>query len=97
MTPVDKAAMQRDLLAAEQRIKAHATKTAHDLQTEVLRGLEAFARGNFARFRSLESVQADLNTRVAGIANKGRQVFPRASAIGPDPRHCTVDCAYAAF
>jgi len=33
---------------AEQRIKDHATEIAHDLQTEVLRRLEAFARGNFA-------------------------------------------------
>lgn len=56
--------------AAEQRLKEHATEIARDLQTEMLRGLEGFARGNFARFHSLESNQTDINTRMAALEER---------------------------
>ena len=56
--------------AAEQRLKDHATETARDLQTEILRGLEAFARGNFARIHAVESVQGDLAIRITALEER---------------------------
>ena len=40
------------------------TEKMRDMQTEMLRGLEKFARGNFSRFHTLETTQADVNTRL---------------------------------
>ena len=65
-TPEDRPATLRDVTtavaAAEQRITAAITaaeeragERARDLQTEILRGLEAFAKGNFTRFHTVES------------------------------------------
>lgn len=62
--------LKEDAIAAEQRLREHATETARDLQTEILRGLEGFARGNFARFRSLESNQTDINVRMAALEER---------------------------
>ena len=33
------------------------------MQTEILKGLASFAKGNFVRFHSVESNQTDLNVR----------------------------------
>ena len=35
-----------------------------DLQTELLRGIERFARGNFSRLHRLETSDNDLNERI---------------------------------
>ena len=35
-----------------------------DMQTELLRGIERFARGNFSRLRRLETSDNDLNERI---------------------------------
>jgi len=81
IAPEDRAATQRDvataITAAEQRITAaiiaaegRAAERARDLQTEILRGLESFARGNFARFHSVESNQTDLNIRMAALEER---------------------------
>ena len=62
----DKPATLNDLTASEQRItdtiaatiaaaEERAAERARDMQTEILTGLAAFARGNFARFHSVES------------------------------------------
>ena len=59
MTPEDKPATLGDLKtaidSAEQRIVDRLTEVMRDMQTEILTGLQAFAKGNFARFNSLES------------------------------------------
>ena len=60
------AAFSAAFSAAEER----AVERARDLQTEVLRGLEAFARGNFARFHSVESNQTDINIRMAALEER---------------------------
>lgn len=36
----------------------------HDMQTELLRGIERFARGNFSRLHRLETSDNDLNERI---------------------------------
>jgi hypothetical protein len=65
-TPNNSPATLQDLAAAEQRIvdtltaaitaaEERAAERARDLQTEILRGLETFARGNFARFHTVDA------------------------------------------
>jgi hypothetical protein len=75
-TPNPPATLQ-DLAAAEQRITAaivaaeqRSAERARDMQTEILKGLAAFARGNFARFHSIESNQTDLNIRMAALEER---------------------------
>ena len=41
-----------------------------DMQTEILRGLERFARGNFARMHRLEVSDNDLNERVNALEER---------------------------
>src|ERR1035437_4510692 len=74
MTPEDRPATLSDLTtaidSAEQRIIDRLTAVMRDLQTEILIGLQAFARGNSARFNSLESHQSDINIRLAAIEER---------------------------
>ena len=73
-TPEDRPATLRDLTtaidSAEQRIVDRLTEVMRDMQTEILNGLQAFARGNFARFNSIESHQSDINIRLAAIEER---------------------------
>jgi hypothetical protein len=41
-----------------------------DMQSEILRGLQSFARGNFARLHTLESTQGDTNIRLAALEER---------------------------
>jgi hypothetical protein len=41
-----------------------------DSQTQILRGLERFSRGNFARLHRLESSDADLAERLSAIEER---------------------------
>lgn len=77
MTPEDLAQITAIVAAAEQRItaaaaatEARAQETAHNMQTEILRGLEGFARGNFARMLRLETADADTNTRITALEER---------------------------
>jgi hypothetical protein len=74
MTPEDRPATLRDLTtaidSAEQRIVDRLTEVMRDMQTEILTGLQAFAKGNFARFNSLESNQTDINIRLAALEER---------------------------
>ena len=67
IAPEDKPATQRDvataITAAEARIVDRLTEVMRDMQTEILKGLASFAKGNFVRFHSVESNQTDLNVR----------------------------------
>jgi hypothetical protein len=40
------------------------------MQTETLRGLERFARGNFSRLHTIETTQADVNTRLGLVEER---------------------------
>jgi hypothetical protein len=57
--PVTQRQLTEALTAAENRIETRIvdrlTETMRDAQTEILRGLERFSRGNFARMHRLES------------------------------------------
>jgi hypothetical protein len=69
-TPEDRPATLRDLAAAEVCIVDHLTEVMRDMQTEILIGLQAFARGNFARMHALESGQTDTNIRLAALEER---------------------------
>ena len=70
IAPEDRPATQRDvataittaIAAAEERIVDRLTEVMRDMQTEMLTGLQAFARGNFTRFHTVESTQTDLTS-----------------------------------
>jgi len=58
--------------AAEERTAAIVAATKdetieamRDMQTEILRGIEQFARGNFARMHRIETSDNDTNVRIA--------------------------------
>jgi len=74
ITPADRPATQRDvttaIAAAEERIVDRLTEVMRDMQTEILTGMQSFARGNFARFHSVESNQTDINTRMAVLEER---------------------------
>jgi hypothetical protein len=70
IAPEDRPATLRDLNAVEQRIVDRLTEVMRDMQTEILKGLQAFAKGNFARFNSLESNQTDINIRMAALEER---------------------------
>ncbi len=50
--------------------EARVIETMRDMQTEILRGLERFARGNFARLHRVESGEADLNERLNALEER---------------------------
>ena len=78
IAPEDRPATQRDvataittaIAAAEERIVDRLTEVMRDMQTEMLTGLQAFARGNFTRFHTVESTQTDLNIRMAALEER---------------------------
>jgi len=45
-------------------------EAVRDMQTEMLRGLERFSRGNFSRFHTIETTQADVNTRLGLVEER---------------------------
>ena len=77
MTPEDLTQIAAIVDAAEQRItaasvaaEARAQETARNMQTEILRDLESFARGNFARMHRIETSDADTNTRITALEER---------------------------
>jgi hypothetical protein len=40
------------------------------MQTEILRGIEAFARGNFTRMHRIETSDADTNARIGALEER---------------------------
>ena len=78
IAPEDRPATQRDVTTAvttavataEERIVDRLTEVMRDMQTEILTGLQAFARGNFTRFHTVESTQTDLNIRMAALEER---------------------------
>jgi hypothetical protein len=50
--------------------EARAQETARNIQTEILRGLESFARGNFARMHRIETSDAATTERLAAIEQR---------------------------
>jgi len=55
-----KAETSTELKAAISAAKAETIEAMRDMQTELLRGIERFSRGNFAHLHRLESSDADI-------------------------------------
>jgi hypothetical protein len=66
LTDEDRTWINGRMEAVEQRI----VETVRDMQTEILRGIEAFARGNFARMVRLETADASTTQRLAAIEER---------------------------
>ena len=66
MAPEDIAQITAIVAAAEQRT----IEAMRAMQTEILGGLEGFARGNFARMHRLETSDADTNTRITALEER---------------------------
>ena len=52
------------------RDRDQTVEALRDMQTEMLRGIEAFARGNFARLHRIETSDADTNTRISALEER---------------------------
>jgi hypothetical protein len=74
VAPEDRPATQRDLTtaiaAAQRQTVEELTEVMRDMQTEILKGLASFAKGNFARFHSVESNQSDIGIRMAALEER---------------------------
>lgn len=68
--PVTRAELREEITAAITASEARITEAMRDMQSEILRGLEAFARGNFARLHRLETSDADTNTRLTALEER---------------------------
>jgi hypothetical protein len=67
------ASEERTLEAIAIQIGASEERTleaARAMQSEILRGLEAFARGNFARMHRIETSDADSNIRITALEER---------------------------
>jgi hypothetical protein len=47
--------IHEEITASEHRTMDKLTEVMRDMQSEILRGLQSFARGNFSRMHTLES------------------------------------------
>lgn len=101
MTPGQEPATKKDLaeLRAEikadvkgdlDQLKAELFEAMRDMQTEILRGLEAFARGNFARMHMLETRSssseqqlASTNDRITALEERVLNLETRRPPRGP--------------
>jgi hypothetical protein len=77
MTPDDIAQITAIVAASEERTNARiegakdqTVEAMRDMQTEILKGLEAFARGNFARMHRIETSDADTNARITALEER---------------------------
>jgi hypothetical protein len=52
------------------KAKDETIEAMRDMQTEILKGLEGSARGNFARLHRLEASDATTNTRLEAIEER---------------------------
>jgi uncharacterized membrane-anchored protein len=66
LTPEDLAQITAIVATAEQRT----VEAMRDMQTEILKGIEAFARGNFARMHRLETSDAATAERLAALEER---------------------------
>lgn len=77
MTPEDLTQIAAIVDAAENRTnsrieaaKDQTIEAMRDMQTEILKGIEAFARGNFARMHRLEASDTATNARIEALEQR---------------------------
>ena len=64
------AVLRGEIQAEIQANNAVIMEAMRDMQTELLRGMERFARGNFSRLHRLESSDNDLNERINALEER---------------------------
>jgi hypothetical protein len=67
LTPEDLAQITAIAQTAAAGQSAATIEAMRDMQTEILEGIEAFARGNFARMHRLETSDAATTERLAAL------------------------------
>lgn len=70
MTPEDLAQITAIARAAAAEQSAATIEAMRDMQTEILKGIEAFARGNFARMHRLETSDTATNARIEALEER---------------------------
>ena len=65
--------------------KAELIETMRDMQTEMIRGMERFARGNFARMHRLEVSDNDLVERINALEERTLALESRLPPFNPPP------------
>jgi hypothetical protein len=65
-----RAIVREELAEKVSATEARVVESMRDMQTEILRGLERFARGNFSRMHRLETSDDDLNERVNALEER---------------------------
>ena len=63
-------ATKRDMAELETRLVDKLAETMREMQSEILRGLERFARGNFAHFHRLDTAEATTNERLTALEER---------------------------
>jgi hypothetical protein len=63
-------AAKKETAAAIVAAKNETVEAMRDMQTEILRGIEAFARGNFARMYRLETSSAATTEQLAALEER---------------------------
>ena len=69
-------AIDRGIAAAEQRL----IESMRDMQTEILRGIENFARANSARMHRLEVSDSATNERITALEERVLRLETRRSS-----------------
>jgi hypothetical protein len=64
------AVLRGEIQAEIQANNAVIMEAMRDTQTELLRGMERFARGNFSRLHRIESSDNDLNERINALEER---------------------------
>ena len=64
------AVLRGEIQAEIQANNAVIMEAMRDMETELLRGMERFARGNFSRLHRLESSDNDLNERINALEER---------------------------
>src|SRR5579863_6736091 len=62
--------IRKEIRAEIQENNGVIMEAIRDMQTELLRGMERFARGNFSRLHRLESSDDDLNERINALEER---------------------------
>ena len=63
-------ATKQDVADLEARVVERLTGTMREMQTEILRGLERFARGNFAHLHRLDTADTTTNERLTALEER---------------------------
>jgi hypothetical protein len=66
--------------------KDETIEAMRDMQTEILRGIERFARGNYARMHRIETSDYDTNVRITALEERVLYLETRGQLGGQPPQ-----------